>query len=122
MDSPRRGRRPWRLIALILSLAALASACGASDGGIEAADPASDGGEAAADGEAPADSEAPASGEAPADTEAPANTEAPVDGSDTGPVLDPSILSGEAEILDGGSFDLATVANKDLVVWFWAPW
>ena len=39
-----------------------------------------------------------------------------------GPRLDPAVLSGEVNTVDGATFDLATVANKDLVVWFWAPW
>jgi hypothetical protein len=50
------------------------------------------------------------------------DTAAPAGESATGPVLDASILSGAATTLDGGSFDLGTLADKDLVVWFWAPW
>jgi len=36
--------------------------------------------------------------------------------------LDPSVLTGEATTWTGETFDLSTVAGKDLVVWFWAPW
>ena len=39
-----------------------------------------------------------------------------------GPVLDASVLAGDAPLVAGGSFDLGTLADKDLVVWFWAPW
>lgn len=39
-----------------------------------------------------------------------------------GPVLDAAVLTGEATTLDGASFDLGGLADKDLVVWFWAPW
>ncbi len=39
-----------------------------------------------------------------------------------GPVLDASVFSGEATTIEGASFDLGPLANKDLVVWFWAPW
>lgn len=37
-------------------------------------------------------------------------------------VLDASVLSGQATTVAGDSFDLGTLADKDLVVWFWAPW
>jgi hypothetical protein len=49
----------------------------------------------------------------------PAPTQAPAD---TGPKLDPAVLAGQAPTIDGASFDLGSVANKDLVIWFWAPW
>lgn len=39
-----------------------------------------------------------------------------------GPVLDASVLSGQAMTIGGESFDLGSLAGKDLVVWFWAPW
>ena len=39
-----------------------------------------------------------------------------------GTTLDPSVLTGEATTHTGETFDLSTVADKDLVVWFWAPW
>ncbi len=39
-----------------------------------------------------------------------------------GPVLDPSLFSGEAQTIGGESFDLGSLADKDLVLWFWAPW
>ncbi|MGI9596032.1 MAG: hypothetical protein ACR2QK_07715 [Acidimicrobiales bacterium] len=40
----------------------------------------------------------------------------------TGPTLDVSVLSGQAMTVTGESFDLGSLADKDLVVWFWAPW
>ena len=42
--------------------------------------------------------------------------------SDRGPMLGPEVFQGQATTSDGQSFDLATLANKDLVIWFWAPW
>jgi len=39
-----------------------------------------------------------------------------------GPVLDASILTGEATTVTGETVDLASFADQDLVVWFWAPW
>lgn len=36
--------------------------------------------------------------------------------------IDPATFDGEATTITGEPFDLATVANADLVVWFWAPW
>ncbi|MDH4362587.1 MAG: hypothetical protein OEY41_02750 [Acidimicrobiia bacterium] len=38
------------------------------------------------------------------------------------PRLDPGALRGQAVTIDGTSFDLGSLAGKDLVVWFWAPW
>jgi hypothetical protein len=43
-------------------------------------------------------------------------------GGDAGTVLDASALTGTATTVSGASFDLGTLADKDLVVWFWAPW
>jgi hypothetical protein len=43
-------------------------------------------------------------------------------GEPTGPRLSAEVFDGEATTVDGASFDLATLASKDLVVWFWAPW
>lgn len=40
----------------------------------------------------------------------------------TGPRLDASLFSGEAQTIGGESFDLGSLADKDLVLWFWAPW
>jgi hypothetical protein len=40
----------------------------------------------------------------------------------TGPTLAPSVFEGEAVTIDGTPFDLGELANKDLVLWFWAPW
>lgn len=39
-----------------------------------------------------------------------------------GPVLDASVLTGEATTISGETVDLASFADQDLVVWFWAPW
>ncbi len=40
----------------------------------------------------------------------------------SGTVLDASVLQGQATTATGESFDLGGLADKDLVVWFWAPW
>ncbi len=40
----------------------------------------------------------------------------------SGETLEASVLSGEAMTVDGETFDLGSLAEKDLVVWFWAPW
>ncbi|MGH1491836.1 MAG: hypothetical protein ACRBK7_21005 [Acidimicrobiales bacterium] len=40
----------------------------------------------------------------------------------SGEVIDASVFSGTATTISGESFDLGTLADKDLVVWFWAPW
>lgn len=39
-----------------------------------------------------------------------------------GPTVDPAVFQGQATTIDGQPFDLGSLANKDLVVWFWAPW
>lgn len=39
-----------------------------------------------------------------------------------GPRLESTVLQGEAMTISGEAFDLGSLANKDLVVWFWAPW
>lgn len=36
--------------------------------------------------------------------------------------LDPSVLSGEFTTISGETIELGSLADKDLVVWFWAPW
>ena len=38
------------------------------------------------------------------------------------PTFDATIFSGEALTVSGDSFDLGSLADKDLVLWFWAPW
>lgn len=45
-------------------------------------------------------------------------TVAPADG----PILAADVLTGQATTIDGESFELGSLAEKDLVVWFWAPW
>lgn len=54
-----------------------------------------------------------AAGGAPA-TKAPADPNAPR--------LDADVLQGQAATIEGTSLDLGSLAGKDLVVWFWAPW
>ena len=49
-----------------------------------------------------------------------AATKAPAD--PDAPRLDADVLQGQAATIDGTSFDLGSLAGKDLVVWFWAPW
>ncbi len=36
--------------------------------------------------------------------------------------LDEDAFTGEAEAIEGGTVDLSTFADQDLVVWFWSPW
>jgi len=36
--------------------------------------------------------------------------------------LDPAALTATATSVDGDQVDLAGYADRDLVVWFWAPW
>ena len=36
--------------------------------------------------------------------------------------LGAATFDGEATTIGGMSFDLGALANKDLVIWFWAPW
>lgn len=47
-------------------------------------------------------------------------TKAPAD--PDAPRLDADVLQGQAATIEGTSFDLGSLAGKDLVVWFWAPW
>ena len=60
-------------------------------------------------------------GAAPATTAASQTTIAlPED--QTGGFDSASILTGAFTTVDGASFELDTVRDQDLVVWFWAPW
>lgn len=34
----------------------------------------------------------------------------------------PQILRFQAPLLGGGTFDGATLAGRDVALWFWAPW
>lgn len=34
----------------------------------------------------------------------------------------PAVLDFESPLLDGGTLDGATLADKDVAFWFWAPW
>jgi hypothetical protein len=34
----------------------------------------------------------------------------------------PAVLGFEGPLLDGGTLDGATLADKDVAFWFWAPW
>ena len=128
MDSPtRRASGP---AALLVALALGAAACGGS----ETADPGVD---VAAGDDGSTDGlrhrwrlrhrcAALRFGSAPADVtggadDATASETAPTPAPD-GPVLDPSVLSGEVTTISGETFDLGSLAGQDLVVWFWAPW
>ncbi len=42
--------------------------------------------------------------------------------SESANVIDASVLTGTATAINGETFDLGTLVDKDLVVWFWAPW
>jgi len=65
----------------------------------------------------------------PAETTAPpVRTVAPAEGSTPPPAAPdpaqavPEILAFTAQQVDGGSFDGADLAGRDVVFWFWAPW
>ena len=36
--------------------------------------------------------------------------------------FDPASVAGDAEALDGSTFELSSLRGQDYVVWFWAPW
>ena len=36
--------------------------------------------------------------------------------------LDPSVLQGAATTIGGETFDLGSLEDTDVVIWFWAPW
>lgn len=55
----------------------------------------------------------------PADEQTSSSTTKAETNADT---LSAATFDGEATTVDGVSFDLGTLANKDLVLWFWAPW
>jgi hypothetical protein len=40
----------------------------------------------------------------------------------TSATVGPDMFEGTATTVDGEEVDLATLADRDLVVWFWAPW
>lgn len=40
----------------------------------------------------------------------------------TGDVLAAEVFDAEATTIDGEPFDLGELADRDLVLWFWAPW
>lgn len=44
----------------------------------------------------------------------------PATGAEAGAV--PEVLAFSATTLDGGTFEGATLAGRDVVLWFWAPW
>ncbi|MEM7272568.1 MAG: hypothetical protein AAF547_05760 [Actinomycetota bacterium] len=88
----RSARR--RMAAVAVAVAALAAACGGGD--------TDDAGAAAGSG----------AGDAGAAAEETAS----------GPMLAPAVFEVEATTVGGESFDFRTVAERDAVLWFWAPW
>ncbi len=95
-----------RTAAALVGLTMLATACGSSSNQA-----------------APAASEPPA---APAETTAvdaaPPAAAPATDGSDTAePVVVPAALQFSAPLVGGGELDVATLAGKPTVFWFWAP-
>jgi hypothetical protein len=36
--------------------------------------------------------------------------------------LSEDAFAGEAEAIGGGTVDVSSFADQDLVVWFWSPW
>lgn len=105
---PRRGQP----LALAAALGLVLSACG----GGETDTTVDIGADAAAETDAPAEADA----EAPADEAGSGGAEEAA--VDTGPKLDPAVLSGQATTVTGEVFELGDLAGQDLVVWFWAPW
>ena len=110
--------------ALLFAAALLAAACGGSSDDTTAGASAdssaatsvaesSDGGSSAATTDAP-----------DGDADMVATTVSPTVPSDVsnGGFDSANILDGNFVTVDGADFDLSTLRNKDLVVWFWAPW
>lgn len=96
-----------RLLTALIAAGLLAAACGADDDtGADIGQPAQQSPAASAPTE-PAASEPPS--EPPSD--APAE-----------PAAVPDHLDFEAELVAGGPFDGASLAGKDAVLYFWAPW
>lgn len=47
---------------------------------------------------------------------------APAEVEPSGDFLSGETFVGQATSIDGQSVDLAGLADKDLILWFWAPW
>jgi thiol-disulfide isomerase/thioredoxin len=121
---------PVRRLLIILILALAAAACGG------AADP-TDETVAEADAPAPADDAAGADGDGTADDTAQADGaggeadaaggeadaaggEADAAGGEAG--SEPLVPFATVPTVDGGEIDGATLAGRDIALWFWAPW
>lgn len=120
---PRRNRQPraWLILPAALALAVTACSSGSVDEQTRTGAPADAAGTTATgdDGSNGAGAEEASGDDGDDDVTGGDGTGAP--GAD-GPHLAASVFEGEIPTVDGATFDLATVANKDLVVWFWAPW
>lgn len=99
-------RRAPAMLAAIAAAVVL-SACGGTQ-----ADPRSD-------AEEPPEPAATRDAASPAATEGPAAAPAPDGETDTAV---PEALAWSAPALAGGTFDAATYAGRDVVLWMWAPW
>lgn len=110
----RRSAKRW---ALVVAVALLAAACGSSSSddpteAVAAQANASDGGDTTA-----TTSTGDAEGQEPAGTDA-----APVQGEQVSAETRDEILRIARTQLDGQEFDPDTVAGRDVLLWFWAPW
>lgn len=98
-----------RLLTVLIAAGLLAAGCGTDD------DAEPDIGQPAQQSPAASASTEPAAGE-------PSASEPPASDAPTEPVAVPDHLAFEAELVAGGPFDGASLAGKDAVLYFWAPW
>lgn len=93
-----------RRLAPIVAAGLVLAACGSSD-------------------EPSAASDAPVESDAPTPTSGPASTDGPVDaGSAVVPAEVPDALQFSAPLLGGGDIEMATLAGRPVLLWFWSPW
>lgn len=70
-------------------------------------------------GDEPAADETPAATQAPAATPAPEATQAPAP---AGAAAVPAALDFSAPLVGGGDIEVAALAGRPVLLWFWAPW
>lgn len=115
---PGRGRSLAGALALVFALAACSSGTATTG-----APPSSSAAPQAGGGAIPSTATAPTLPGGTATSAAASSaavSKAPADPS--APRLDADVLQGQANTIEGTSFDLGSLAGKDFVVWFWAPW
>ncbi len=105
----------WKILAPLLVTALLAAACGEGDG--------------AEGGSEPAEVEAGAGQEGDGEVRGTGDQESSGPGADSDPVGGaggegpvPGELEFRAAVLAGGDLDGSSLAGRDVVFWFWAPW